>query len=165
MTSEKFANTVEMETYEVGNNDIRAYFAMSVSPQVQQVNKNGSAYSSAPQARWDNDELSGISDVDLLDGKFIMTVAGEGLVRYFVDSKITTNVTGLLAGDNISNASAVCTDELYIYVGDPTNHRVLVFNKSRGDNVDFVDLIAQFRYDRFTKLPRVISRGSNFNKL
>ncbi|MBD3280552.1 PQQ-binding-like beta-propeller repeat protein [Candidatus Dojkabacteria bacterium] len=147
MSQDKFANCIEMDTYQVADNDIRAYFAMSTSPQVLQVNKNGSAYSGIPQSRWDTEDLAGLEDLSLLDGKFIFIKAGEGIVRYFVDSKITTDVTGLINGDNINSASAVATDALYIYVADPANRRVLVFDKARGENIDYVDLIAQFKYE------------------
>ncbi|MBN1332108.1 hypothetical protein JW978_04535 [Candidatus Dojkabacteria bacterium] len=147
MTSDKFTNTVEIETYKVADGDIRLYLAMSTSPQVQQINKIGSSYSAAPQSRWAGDDLSGLSDISLLDGKFIMIKIGEGIVRYYVNSKITTNISGLLNGDNINSADGVATDALYIYVADSANKRVLVFDKARGENVDFVDLIAQFKYD------------------
>lgn len=145
MDSGKFADVIEMDAYQVADNDYRLYLAFSSSPQVQQINKVGSAYSSGPKSRWDDEALSGLVDIALIDGKFVFLKEGEGLTRYFVNSKITTTVTGLLGEDSISSANALATDKLYIYVGDSANNRVLVFGKSRGDNVDFVDLVAQYR--------------------
>lgn len=146
MTNAKLSPAVEMDAYTVGQGDIRLYLAMTNSPQVQQINKRGEAYSDGPKSRWDGAEYSGITDIALLDGKFVVIQEGEGLNRLYVDSKTTTNVTGLLGSDNIQSATKLTTDALYIYVADPINQRILVFTKSRGDNVDFVDLVAQYKY-------------------
>jgi len=146
MASGKFATAVEMKSYEVGKNDIRLYLAMSGSPQVQQINKRSNAYSDGPRSRWQGDEFAGLSDIDLLDGKFLLIKTGEGLVRYFAQSKLTTTVGGLLGGDSLSTATKMATDPLYIYISDPADKRVLVFSKSRGNNLDYVDLVAQYKY-------------------
>lgn len=146
MTNAKLSTTVEMDAYTVGTDDIRLYLAMSVSPQVQQINKRGGAYSVGPQSRWEGENYHGITDIALLDGKFILIKEGAGLSRHYVNSEITTNIIGLLGSDSLQTATKLTTDALYIYIADPANQRILVFTKSRGDNVDFIDLIAQYKY-------------------
>ena len=51
---------------------------------------------------------------------------------------------------------------MYIYVADSTNHRVLVFDKARGENVDYVDLIAQYRSeDGFSNIKDIAVDNEN----
>lgn len=146
MSDSKFGGAVEMDAYTVTDSDIRLYLAYADDPFIQQVNRNGGAYNSGPQSRWSGADYAGITDVSLLDGKFIVMQQGAGLQRLFVDSIITTKVNGLLGDDNITSADKLATDALYIYVADSANQRVLVFTKSRGENVDLVDLVAQYKY-------------------
>ncbi len=165
MTSSKFASTVEIDAYQVGPNDVRLYLAMQTTPQIQQISRNGEAYSASPKSRWSGDGFNGIKDLTVLDGKFIVIKEGAGLERYYVNSAITTNVSGLLGSDNLSSANALTSDGLYIYLADSANKRILVFTKSRGENVDFVDLVAQYRYtgnqDAFSRIKDIVVDNVN----
>lgn len=146
MTQEQYATAVEMEVYKLNDNDIRLYMAMSAAPQVQQVNKRSGYYSDGPQSRWSGNEYTNLSDIDLLDGKFFVIREGEGLKRMYVDVPISTTISGLLKGDNLKGVTKLTVDSLYIYVADPAKKRILVFTKSRGENIEFLDLVAQYKY-------------------
>jgi|GEM_PF-4109103 len=165
MSSDKFSAAVEMTSYEVGPGDIRLYLAMNSDPQVQQVNKRASHYSDGPKSRWSGDEFNGLTDVDLLDGKFFVVKPGEGFLRLYVDSVMETTITGLIGGDNLSGATKMATDPLYVYVADSTNKRILVFTKSRGENTQFIDLIAQYKYtgdgDIFSNIKDIVVDKEN----
>lgn len=165
MNSDKFTNAVEMHSYEVADNDIRLYLAMSTDPQVQQVKKIENFYNSGPLSRWSGDEYSGLTDIDLLDGKFFVIKAQTGLMRLYVNSAITTNITGLLSGDSLQGVTKMTTDSTYLYFADSVNQRILVFTKSRGENVDYLDLIAQYQYKgdsgAFSNIKDIVVDDSN----
>ena len=59
----------------------------------------------------------------------------------------------------------LAVDAQYVYFADSTNKRILVFTKSRGDNVDYLDLIAQYKYtgsgDTFSNIKDIVVDGVN----
>ncbi len=164
MTNNNLASIVEMDAYEVSKNDVRLYLANQSSPQVQQINKRGKAYSDGPKSRWDDVELDGITDIALINGKFVLVKPQVGILRYFATSQINTVISGLLNGDSLADASKVDVAGQYIYIADSKNHRILVFTSGREGQEDYLDLIAQYRAldgNMFNDIKDIVV-GSNF---
>ncbi len=162
MSNDKLSSVIEMDSYNVAKNDTRLYMVTSTTPQVQYINKRGRAYSDGPKKRWQEDELSGVTDLSLLNGKFIFLKPGTGILRYYSTSRISTIVSGLLNGDNLNSAEKLAVDATKIYVADSINRRIIVLTAGRDGNDDYLDLIAQYKSANIFSDIKDIIVGTNY---
>lgn len=104
------------------------------------------------------DELATAKDLFIIDGKIYLLMQKDfGLYRDAGQKQDQMNLVDFKTEDNMLSATALYVDGVNIYVADPSNKRVLVFNKTGFPDTPFV---AQYVYrgsdpDAFTDIKEI----------
>ncbi len=153
---------VQIEAYKLGD-EFRVYAVRNGNKDLVYMRKSASGYSN-PILRAKDDAFANATDV-AVDGRVYILSKGSGLSRYLGEVKDPVTIEGLPANDSINESVALDIDANRIFFADPTNRRVLVFTKSRGENGSIFDLIAQVKPDgeAFANIKEVVVDVSNNN--
>jgi hypothetical protein len=143
LSKSRLGNINEMTIYKVADNDTRLYGTREGSKELIQMRRGTNSFG-LPELRVNRDNFTNLIDLDVNNGRIYVLSQGQGVRRFLVDTEFGNNVAGMLGEDNWNSADSMYVDNDYIYLGDSTNQRVLVFTKSRGDNSDTLDFVAQY---------------------
>ncbi|KXK26766.1 MAG: hypothetical protein TR69_WS6001000787 [candidate division WS6 bacterium OLB20] len=109
---------------------------------VVMLQRSGDAYG-IPSKRFELEELSTGTDLSINDLKiYVLADIMQGLYRALNNENDTPQLLGLDQGENLHQATAMFVDEVYVYIADPVNKRILVFVK----DVETMPLKAQYQY-------------------
>lgn len=143
LSKARLGNLTEMTIYKVADNDTRLYGTRDTSKELIQMRRGTNSFG-LPELRLKRDDFTNLLDLDVNNGRIYLLSEGQGVRRFLVDTEFGNDTAGMLGDDNWNNASSMFVDTDYIYLGDSTNRRVMVFTKSRGDNADILDFVAQY---------------------
>ncbi|HOY46168.1 MAG TPA: hypothetical protein PKU95_00870 [Candidatus Dojkabacteria bacterium] len=161
----KISGTTQIETALINGKEPRLYLLNPEKKSVSYYVRTGSNYGTLVQ-RNTNDDLATATDFKIDEGRIYFTMQKySGLFKDFNKQEDKINMTRMNEGDDFLNASALFIDGLYVYIADPSNSRVLVFQKGAPD----IALIAQYVYEGqdenvFSSL-KEIAADRNANKL
>jgi hypothetical protein len=143
-TSDSKLNGVsQIEFYLLSSKDARLYLLNNGDKSLGYYSRTGSTTYGTLTKRNSMDEFSTAKDFNLFDGRiYLLMQKNLGLYRDYGQKEDKINIVGLKEEDSLLTATALYIDGSYIYVGDPANKRVLVFQKGTPD----ITLIAQYVY-------------------
>jgi DNA-binding beta-propeller fold protein YncE len=161
----KIAGTTQIETALINGKEPRLYLLNPEKKAISYYVRTGSNYGTLV-LRNTNDDLATATDFKIDEGRIYFTMQKySGLFKDFNKQEDKINITRMSEGDNFLNATALFIDGLYVYVADPSNRRVLVFQKGAPD----IALIAQYVYegqdDTTFKAIKEVVADRNANKL
>ena len=143
LSKTRLGNVNEMTIYKVGEGDIRMYATRESTKELIQLRRGTTSFG-LPELRLTRSDFTNLVDLDVHTGRIYVLSEGQGVRRFLGDTEFGKNVEGMLNGDNWNSASSMAVDNDYIYLGDSANKRILVYTKSRGDNSDILDFVAQY---------------------
>lgn len=83
-----------------------------------------------PEKRFELSELASGKDIQIDNLKiYLLAPIKQGLYRSLNNKDDTPALSGLEQGENLFDATSLYINELYIFIADPVNKRVLVFDK------------------------------------
>jgi hypothetical protein len=139
----RLGNVVNIQAYQVSENDHRLYGVREDTKEVIQMKRTGGSYG-LPELRLSGFNLKSLSDIFINEGRIHVVSLGEGVRKFLVQEEIPIQVRGMIGGDNWNNISDIFIDDRYIYAIDNQDKRVLVYTKYRHDNAGVVDYVASY---------------------
>lgn len=139
-SNSKLGTISQIEFSNVNNGNV--YAIDQTANEIWRIQRSGSSYG-IPQERFKMDELGQATDLAIIDLKiYFLAPVKQGLYRLYSDKDDTPTINGLAPDENLYAATALFIDDENIYIADPDNQRILVFNK----DVSEIHLKAQFVY-------------------
>ncbi len=135
------------------NGTIRIYFIKTTGSPVQYIGQVGEAFAGAYD-RLSDASFSTAQDFEISDGKLYFLMPSEGAVRYYGDSKEEFSTFGLSRDDlgNLLNSTAFEVSGNYIIYGNSSGKSVVFTTKTRGEELDKSDYVAQYKVDTNTNI-------------
>lgn len=137
----------QIEEYTHTDGSDRIYFLKSEGKPVQYISKVGAGYSGAFD-RLDDQTFSNSRDLEIVNGTIYLLVPGEGVVKYFGTDQSTYTLFGLSSQEaaSVANSSAFDISSTYIIYGNSPSKSIMFTTRSRGDDTNVSDYIAQIIY-------------------
>jgi hypothetical protein len=138
----KVGGATQVEFANIGGEG-RIYLLDNRDKSILYYSRTKTSYTTA-KTRNTMDELATAKDFQVIDGKIYLLMQKDlGLYRDTNQKQDQMNLIGLKTGDNMLKATALYVDGVYVYVADPANKRILIFNKTGYPDTPFV---AQYVY-------------------
>lgn len=143
VNADRLGDTSQIDAYRVSDGDDRVYGVRTNTKELIQMKKSGDSYT-LPEVRLKMDSFNKLLDVEVNDGRIYIIDENSGVRRFYGDTEFEKDVRGMINNETWDNATSLFVDSKYIYVGDNTNKKVLVFTKTRGTEGEIMDFVAQY---------------------
>jgi hypothetical protein len=128
--------------FAVINKEARLYLLNPQQKGVYFYTRSGTSYTTINK-RMGFEELASAKDFVVIDGRFYFLLQKNlGLMRYFDKAEDAITMVGMATNDDMLKATALYVDGTTVYVGDPSQKRILVLKKDTPN----ITLQAQYKY-------------------